>query len=129
MFNHRQSVSQTVDYALESATRAQKKRSKEADENFQKAIYALSDYEKKCHSSKTVTQRMAAAKANDKSKLKSRVIVTVSERIKVTFSTPHTNIDPRQSVEEPAMTVEVEFLIHRYLLDHSPTIVKCESTH
>jgi hypothetical protein len=27
------------------------------------------------------------------------------------------------------MTVEVEFLIHRYLLDHSPTIVKCESTY
>jgi hypothetical protein len=56
---------------LESATKpeAQKKISKEVDGKFKEAINALSDYEKRYHSSETVVERMATAEAKDKSSL------------------------------------------------------------
>ena len=58
---------QVIDDALRSATEAGKKTSKEADEKFKRAIYALSAYETKYHSRESVTHVMAEAEAKDKS--------------------------------------------------------------
>ena len=58
---------QVVDGALRSATEARKKTSKEADEEFKRAIVKLSDYEKKYHSRESVTHVMAEAEEKDKS--------------------------------------------------------------
>ena len=129
--NCSESVSQVVDDALKSATEAERKTSKDADESFKRAIDALSDYEKKCYSKETVSKRMAAAEANDKSSLtilnKLKEKLRVREGLQVSFAFSRTNIDPQLSVEEPTRTFE--FLLHRSLLDDSPTIVKGEPAH
>jgi hypothetical protein len=67
LFSCHESVSQVIDDALESATRAQKKPFKEADDKFNNAIDSLTDYEKKCYSKATVAERMAEAETKDKS--------------------------------------------------------------
>ena len=69
MFNRSERVVQVVDDALQSAAETRSKKSKEADEKFKKAINALGDYEKIWHSRETVTEKMAAAEAKDKSSL------------------------------------------------------------
>jgi hypothetical protein len=126
LFNCCESVSQVIDDALESATWARKKTSKEADDKFNNAIDSLTDYEKKCYSRATVAERMAEAEAKDKSSStilnKLRHKLRVREEFQVTFASPHTNTDPQSSGDE--RTTVVEFHIHRSLLDHSPTIVK-----
>lgn len=76
-----ESVSQVVDDALKSATEAERKTSKDADESFKRAIDALSDYEKKCFSKETVSKRMAAAEAKDKSS--STVLNKLKEKLRV----------------------------------------------
>jgi len=65
-------VLQVVDDALRSATKAQKKTLKDVDENFKKAIDALSAYEKRHHpNAKTpVAERMKTAEEMDTSSLK-----------------------------------------------------------
>jgi lysyl-tRNA synthetase class I len=76
-----ESVSHVVDYALKSATEAQKKTSKEADEKFKSAIEALTAYEKKFHLRKTVAERMTAAEAKDKSS--STILNKLREKLRV----------------------------------------------
>jgi hypothetical protein len=96
LFNCYESVFQVVGNALESATEpeAQKRISKEADENFKEAINALSDYEKRYHSNETIVKRMATAEAKDKSsltilnKLKGKLRVRGST---MTIASSHTN--------------------------------------
>ena len=85
------------------------------NEKFEKATDVLSDYERKCYSKKTVAKRMAA---QVKEKLH------VREGIQVTFTSSHTNTDPLLSVKLAPMTVD--FLIHKSLVDDSPTIVNGE---
>ncbi|KAF8495896.1 hypothetical protein F5888DRAFT_507428 [Russula emetica] len=108
------SVLQVVDDALYSATQARKKTMEDADAKFNKATYALSTYEKKYHSRKTVTYTMAEAKAKDVSY--SRVLKTL-KTLKQTW-----RVGP---------TMVVEFLLHKSLPDKNPTIVKqvlCQSS-
>ena len=74
-----------VDDALKSATEAETKKSKVADEKFSKAIESLKEYEEYYHPSNLnlnpVEARMKDAKANDKSsstflhRLKENVLV------------------------------------------------------
>jgi hypothetical protein len=65
-------VLQVVDDALCSATKAQKKTLKDVDENFQKAIDALSAYERIYHPylKTPVAERMEIAEEEDTSSLK-----------------------------------------------------------
>ena len=94
MFNCCESVSQAVDDALKSATRAQNKTSKVADENVERAMVALNDYGKKFHSIETFARRTGAGEAKHKSsltilnnlKLPAKEELTVRERFRVTFS-------------------------------------------
>lgn len=126
-----ESVSQVVDNALKSATEAQNKTSKKADNKFKEAADALSDYEKKCKSDETVAERMAAAEAKDKSSIILKTL-PVREEIPVRdglHASSYTNTYhyPQPSVEE--RTVAVEFVIRGSLTDHSPIIVKGEPAH
>ena len=70
---------QVVDDALGSATETRKKTSNDADAKFEKAIDALSVYEKKFYLRETVAQTMAEAEAKDKSSS------TILKRLKETF--------------------------------------------
>ncbi|KAF8495900.1 hypothetical protein F5888DRAFT_1707236 [Russula emetica] len=81
----------------------------DADAKFKKATYALSAYENKYHPrvEAKVTERMALAKAMDKSSSKPL------KRLKESW---------RPLKEEP--TTVVEFLLHKSLPDKNPTIVK-----
>jgi hypothetical protein len=72
-------VLKVVDDALYSATEAQKKTSKDADEKFKEAIDALSVYEAKYHCRKIVAQKMEKAEEGDKTSSK------VLNRLKETF--------------------------------------------
>jgi hypothetical protein len=65
-------VLQVVDDALRSTTKAQKKTLKDVDENFKKAIEALSAYEKEHHPklNTNVAERMKSAEETDTSSLK-----------------------------------------------------------
>jgi hypothetical protein len=67
LFNCFESVSQVIDDALKSATEAQKKTSKNVDENFKKAINALIDYEKGYGFKSMVAEIMEIAEATDES--------------------------------------------------------------
>jgi hypothetical protein len=61
-------VLELVDDALKSATEAETKKSKVADEKFSKAIELLKKYEEDYHPSyPSVEERMKKAKADDKS--------------------------------------------------------------
>ena len=123
-----ESVLEIVDNALMSATEAGKKTSKVADEEFKKAIEALSAYEEKYHTNKIVAKKMAEAEQKDKSfladmsqlKAKFRVrevfILWLCRNINVDFQSP--------LVKEPTKTVE--FHILKSLPDRRPTIVKRE---
>jgi hypothetical protein len=122
-----ESVSQIVDDALESAAEAQNKTSRKTNKKFKKAIDALRDYEKKCHSKETVAESMAVAEARDKRS--SSILIKLKEKLRevfqvTLFSRLQTNPDPQPvpSMEEQTMTVE--FHIHKYLPGSSPTIVK-----
>ena len=70
LFTCFESVLKVVDDALNSATEAQRKTSKDADEAFKKAIDALRAYETKYCPYKTVAKRMEKAEEEDKSSLK-----------------------------------------------------------
>lgn len=61
-----------VDDALRSTTKAQKKTLKDVDENFKKAIEALSVYEKEHHRKPNtkIAERMKSAEETDTSSLK-----------------------------------------------------------
>ena len=72
---------QVVDDALSSATEARKKTSNDADAKFKKAIGALSAFEKKYHTTETVTRTMAEAEAKDKSS--STILRTLKETFRV----------------------------------------------
>jgi hypothetical protein len=74
-------VLEVVDDALGSATEAQKKASKEVDKKFKKAIDALTDYEKGCHSSETVAKKMVEAEQKDKSS--STTLNRLKEKLRV----------------------------------------------
>jgi hypothetical protein len=86
---------------LKSATGAEN-RSKEVDEKFKKAIDALSDFEKRCHSKETVAKRMAAADAHDLpsstiSKTKEKLKLRLRKGPEVSFASSgssHINTDP-----------------------------------
>ena len=75
MFNCCESICQVVDDALMCANEAQMKPSESnfVEEKFKKAIDALSDYEKKFHSEKTIAKRIAEAELNKELKEKYRV--------------------------------------------------------
>jgi hypothetical protein len=118
---------QVVDEALVSATEAQQKTSKDADEKFKNAIDALIAYEKMHHSSETVAERMKKAEEVDKSSM------TLLNRLKNNFHVRkeltlllcrNTNADSQPLEEGPITTVE--FHLHKSLPDKSPTIVKRE---
>ena len=81
LFNCHESVCHVVDYALKSATEAQRKTSKEADERFKRAIEALAAYEKQFLSRKTVAERMTAAEAKDQSS--STILNKLKEKFRV----------------------------------------------
>lgn len=53
-----------------SATEAEKKTSKEADEAFKSAVSKLGDYEREYHFKETVAERIKMAEEADKSSLK-----------------------------------------------------------
>jgi hypothetical protein len=103
LFNCCESVSQAVDDALKSATKAHNKTSREADRNVEKAMVALNDYGKKFHSIETFARRRGAAKgaaeAEDKSsstilnKPPVKEELTVRDGLRVTFAPSHTNTD------------------------------------
>jgi len=88
----------------------------------------LIDYEKEYGFKSIVAEIMKIAKARDKSsstilnKLEEKL--PVRKGLRVTFASSHTHTDSQASVKEWTMTVE--FLIHRSLLDSSPTTVKRE---
>jgi hypothetical protein len=116
-----------------------------ADEKFKKAIDALIDYEKRYLSKETVAKRMAAAEAMDQpsstianedqsastipKKTKEKLKLHLRKGLQLAsapsgFSRININrYNPRPFVQE---RTTVEFLIHGSLLDHNPTIVKCE---
>jgi hypothetical protein len=124
-------VLQVVDDALLSATEAQKKTSKDVDEKFKMAIEALNAYEKKYHFKEMVTKKMAEAEAKDKSS--SATLNRLKENFRVKelalLLCRNTNADSQSQplIEEPMKIVE--FLLHRFLPDKSPTIVKRGSTY
>jgi hypothetical protein len=93
-------VYQVVDDALKSATEAQMKTSNKADEKFKKAFDALSSYEMKDHARRW------------------------PERLPVMLTLPLVHIDTNFNGRDA-----VEVLIHKSLIDKSPTSVKCEPAH
>ena len=116
-----------VDDALYSATEAQKKTSKEADETFKNAIDALRAYETKYCPYKIVAKRMEKAEEEDKSSLK--LLNRLKQNFRVREELPlwlcrNANVDSQPLKEEPTKTVE--FHIHNSLPDRRPTIVKRE---
>ena len=134
MFNGLESVSQVVDDALGSAAKVQKKNSKVADKKLKYAVDVLCAYERKYHLNKTVVEMMVSAEAEDDSVELSTILnrpkekLSVREGLQMTFASSRTNTNSQPSAEErQAMTIE--FLIHKSLLDHSPTIVKGEPAH
>ena len=76
---------------------------------------------------------MADAATKDKSESSPNVLnklkmkLRTREELQVTLVSSHTIYDANTVVEEPPMTVE--FLVHRSLLDYSPTIVKRKPAH
>jgi hypothetical protein len=125
-------VLQAVDDALHSAIKARKKTLENVDENFKKAIDALSAYEKTHHpvdpNGKTpVAERMKTAEEMDISSLK------FLNKLKENWLVRHefapllrggTDVDSQPLVREPAMIVK--FILHKTLLDRNPTIVTRE---
>ena len=79
---------QVVDDALCSATKAQKKTLKDVDKNFQKAIDALSTYERIHHPNfKTpVAERMKIAEEEDTSSLKFLNRLKENSRVREEFA-------------------------------------------
>jgi hypothetical protein len=72
-----------------SAAEAQMKTSNFVDEMINVVIDVLSEYERKCHSKKTVAKRMIImAEAGRKYRFR------VREGLQVTFTSFHTNTDP-----------------------------------
>jgi hypothetical protein len=102
-------VLEAVDEALCSATEAQKRTSKDADEKFKKAIVALSTYETEYRTKKIVVERMKKAKVDDKSSSE------FLNRLKENFHPP---------VEGPTRTVEFRLHKSQSLPDRNPTPVK-----
>jgi hypothetical protein len=94
-------VLESVDAALESATKAEKKTSKVVDERFEKAINALIDYEMDCHrkiavsdggrraNSLSVRERMDPARAKDKSSSTTLNALKEKSRMKVRIALAH----------------------------------------
>ena len=72
---------QVVDDTLRSASKAREGTSNDVDAKFKRAIDALNTYEKKYHSSESVTQTMAEAEAVDK--LSSTVMDRRKEKTRV----------------------------------------------
>jgi hypothetical protein len=66
-----ESALEIVDNALMSATKAEKKTSKEADEAFEYAVSRLGYYEWKYHSKKIVVESMKEAEETDRSSMNS----------------------------------------------------------
>jgi hypothetical protein len=81
VFNRFGSVQQVVDDALYFASEARKRIMTPADVKFMIATRALSAYEEKYYIGETVTQRLAKAKAKDKSSLS--VLETLKEKLRV----------------------------------------------
>ena len=92
-----------------------------ASKTIKRAIDGLNNYEEKYHPTTNVARMMAAVEAKDKSFTNNLV-----SELQVTFVSLNANAYLRQSVEKPTMIVK--FLIHRSILDQSPTIVKREPT-
>jgi hypothetical protein len=93
------SALESVDEALESATKVEAKTSKVVDERFEKAINALIDYETDCHCNSapsdggrranSVRERMDAARAKDKSSSTTLNTLKEKSRMKVMVSPAH----------------------------------------
>lgn len=79
---------QVVDDALRSATKARKKTLKDADEDFKKAIDALSAYETRHHPNleTSVAKRMKSAEEVDTSSLKFLNKLKESRRVRADFA-------------------------------------------
>ena len=105
---------------------AQMKTSNEADEKFKKAIDALIAYEKKYYAVVTVARQMETAEAKDKCSVSILKTWRWPKRLPVSLTFPHTNTDLYLSVGKDE---SVKFLIHKSLIDNSPTSVKCEPAH
>ena len=124
------SVLKAVDDALASAAEVKKKSSKEVDEKFATAIEALGCYEKLyhpgCHT-KSVCEKMAAAKSKDKStSTVLNVLKETCQKVSLAHLTPpHTKTVP-QLIHESEPTTVVEFLLFKSLPEKSPTIVQRE---
>jgi len=122
-------VLEAVDEALCSATEAQKRTSKDADEKFKKAIVALSTYETEYRTKKIVVERMKKAKVDDKSS--SEFLNRLKENFHVSeelalLDRRNTNADSQPPVEGPTRTVEFRLHKSQSLPDRNPTPVKRE---
>lgn len=123
------SVLKAVDDALGSAAEV-KKSSKVVDEKFATAIEALGCYERLyhpgCHTT-TVCEKMAAAKAKDKStSTVLNVLKETCQKVSLAHLTPtHTKTVP-QLINESEPTTVVEFLLFKSLPEKSPAIVQRE---
>jgi hypothetical protein len=102
------------------------KTSNEADEKFEKAIGALSAYEIKYRVDATVAGWMPTAEAKDEYSVPILKTWRWPKRLPVMLTLPHTDTDFHRILQEDE---SVEFFIHKFLIDNSPTRVKCEPAH
>jgi hypothetical protein len=93
------------------------------------AVETLKAYEERYHpkddhDTKSVQGRMNAARANDESSSNKLNWLKAKEQVRVesTFASSQSNTDFQPI--KPEQTTTVKFLLHKSLLDHSPTIVQ-----
>ncbi|KAI0287771.1 hypothetical protein BC826DRAFT_738940 [Russula brevipes] len=111
-YNQLRSALQVVDEALKAASEVASKTSRDVDDKFDEAFRVLGSYEREFHSRETIAERMAAAKAKDKS------CSTTLKRVLKKLSLKATEDVP------PEPTTVVEFLLLKCLPDDSPTVVR-----
>jgi hypothetical protein len=102
------------------------KTSNEADEKFKKAFRALSAHGMKYCVDATAAGWMPTADAKDEYSVSILKTWRWPKRLPVTLTLPHNDTDFYLYVQEDK---SVEFLIHKFLIDNSPTRVKGEPAH
>ena len=110
-----ESVYQVVNNALKSVTEAQIKTSKKVDKKFKKALSAVEMDE----SDAAMAGGTSTAEANDNCSVTILETWRWPERLPVMLTLPDFD-------QEMPGRDGVEFLIHKSLIDNSPTGVKCE---
>jgi hypothetical protein len=131
-------VLELVDDALYTAGEARTKASKQVNDNFERAIRALCDYERDCYlkdlvsddrRGRTVRERMAAAKAKDKDS--STTLNALKERltkVRVALATlPSAHTCPQPTPDGWSESQEVvTFFLFKSLPDNAPLVVQRE---